>query len=279
MKRNILFLMVLISITTNAIDFAPIGAIWFYSELNINPSVITYKTIESIADTIIAGKDCKKLKVVTRYWGTPETSYRFMYSKNDSIFEYDGNSFRLLYDFGANQGDTIIIDQYHPEMIINSTSTININGRIRKVQNVTCSDGMMFEFGGTVIEGIGNLNFMFPTYDMNFDGPLRCYEDSIIGSYINPRWNSIDCEKVITEVDKITFPEIIIYFDQISKCIRISGVQGVSSYKLVDMQGRKIKSGEVYKSKVVNVDDIPRGSYFLQLGNVHNKLNRKLILN
>ena len=41
-------------------------------------------------------------------------------------------------------------------MTIDSVKTILVSGQQRKVQFVTCGDGMIIEFGGQVIQGIGN---------------------------------------------------------------------------------------------------------------------------
>ncbi|MDD4993750.1 MAG: leucine-rich repeat domain-containing protein [Paludibacter sp.] len=260
------------------IEFAPIGAKWHYSQTGII-DLDTYKTIESVGDTIIEGKTCRKLVETSRNGFAPIRAIRIMYSKNDSISEYYNSSFHLLYDFGAVKGDTITIGVNLPKMIIDSTSTISINGSVRKVQYVTCSDGKMFEFGGKVIEGIGNSIFMFPTYDMNYDGPLRCYEDSIIGTYINPVWGSIDCEKITTGILKNPDREVSVYMNNQSKNIVVKGIQNTASYELIDIQGRKIKSGELNENCSIEAEVLKPGIYLLKLRNPEMKVVRKLIVN
>ena len=61
MKKILLIIVITFSIQANAQEFAPIGAIWHYSQKTLNPNLISYKTIESISDTIIIGVVCKKL--------------------------------------------------------------------------------------------------------------------------------------------------------------------------------------------------------------------------
>ena len=61
--------------------------------------MISFEKIESVLDTTINGILCEKLKANT----SNEANY--VYSKNDSVFVYKGNSFNLLYDFGANTGE------------------------------------------------------------------------------------------------------------------------------------------------------------------------------
>jgi hypothetical protein len=262
----------------STIEFAPIGAKWYYTQTGIG-DLKTYKTIESVGDTIIEGKSCRKLLEVSRNLFAPIRDIRIMYSKNDSVSEYYNSSFHLLYDFGAMKGDTITLDVNLPKMIIDSTSTIGINGSVHKVQYVTCSDGMMVEFGGKVIEGIGNLIFMFPTYDNNYDGPLRCYENPITGTYINPVWGSIDCENTIAGILKNLDREVSVYINKQSKNIVIKGIQNTVSYELFDIQGRKIKSGELNVNCSIEAEVLKSGIYLLKLKNTEMKVVRKLIMN
>jgi hypothetical protein len=262
----------------STIEFAPIGAKWYYTQTGIG-DLKTYKTIESVGDTIIEGKSCRKLLEVSRNLFAPIRDIRIMYSKNDSVSEYYNSSFHLLYDFGAMKGDTITLDVNLPKMIIDSTSTIGINGSVHKVQYVTCSDGMMVEFGGKVIEGIGNLIFMFPTYDNNYDGPLRCYVDPITGTYINPVWGSIDCENTIAGILKNLDREVSVYINKQSKNIVIKGIQNTVSYELFDIQGRKIKSGELNVNCSIEAEVLKPGIYLLKLKNTEMKIVRKLIMN
>ena len=147
--------------------FAPIGAIWHYSQGTINPDMTSFKTIESISDTIINGQLCRKMIEVERMFDTTSVNYHFMYSENDSVFFFGDNDFHLLYDFGANTGDTIILNAFQTyngtplEMIIDSTGEILVNNELRKIQYITCGDGIVIEFGRHVIENIGNTSFMF----------------------------------------------------------------------------------------------------------------------
>ncbi|HPI86307.1 MAG TPA: hypothetical protein PLR01_08025, partial [Bacteroidales bacterium] len=88
MKYVILILAIFIPSGIFAQGFAPTGAIWHNSQSDwINPDLITYKTIESVSDTIITGKSCKVLIEVERsYSDTAATFKHYMYSENDSVF-------------------------------------------------------------------------------------------------------------------------------------------------------------------------------------------------
>jgi len=202
-----------------------------------------------------------------------------MYSVNDSVFFYAGNGFHLLYDFGAITGDTITLGYYTTydgsplKMVIDSTSTIIINGETRKLQYVSCGDGMVIEFGGIVIEGIGNIGYMFPSFDPSLEGPLRCYEDTIIGLFINPYhsnngWNFQDCEQIITGIDgKGKTADIMIYPNPATQFLEITNLDQPTEYTFFDIQGKPIKSGIVVPSHLITLKEIPIGLYFLKLRN------------
>ena len=218
-----------------------------------------------------------------------ETSYLYMYSVNDSVFFYAGNSFHLLYDFGAITGDTITLGYYTTydgsplKMFIDSTDSIIINGETRKLQYVSCGDGLVIEFGGIVIEGIGNLTYMFPRLDLSLDGPLRCYEDSVIGFFINPYhsengWNFQDCEQVTSGIPEPGFgSDIRLYPNPATRFLEISNLDQPAEFTFFDIQGRSIKTGVIFPDQSINLDDIPGGICFLKLQNSKLLITKKLI--
>ena len=181
MKKSILFLTLFFFMTILfAQTWAPVGAKWYYSQVTNNPNVHSYKTIESIGDTVLQNKACKKMLEIERVINPISQKIYFMYSLNDSVFYYDeiASKFCLLYLFNAQQGDTINLDCFNFKVTVDSTDTISIFGQLRKVQYIS-SNSLGYNFWGRNIEGIGNAVFMFPQGDMYMNGPLRCYEDSI----------------------------------------------------------------------------------------------------
>ncbi len=284
MKNLILIILTSISIQISAQEFAPIGAKWHYSQGTLNPELIAFKTIESISDTVIYDKNCKKLIQVSTYM-PPSTPSLFLYSSNDSVFVYEEGSFHLLYDFGAVTGDTIELGYlaYNGsplKMIIDSTSTITINGQSKKLQYVTCGDGLVIEFGGKVIDGIGNTEYMFPRLDGNRDGPLRCYEDNILGLFLSPfhtnnGWNFQNCEQIITGINDLHVTETIsIYPNPVTSSFAITNLDRDTEFELFDIHGREVMKGIVNFTQVIKIENLPKGLYFLRLQN--SKLTRIL---
>jgi len=285
MKKIFLFILITISIQISAQEFAPIGAKWHYSQGTVNPTLISFKTIESIADTSINGKGCKKLKAASQYKAS-YTASLFMYSANDSVFVFKEGDFHLLYDFGAVTGDTITIGYYKTydglplKMIIDSTSTVMIYGRVKKLQYVTCGDGMVIEFGGKIIEGIGNTEYMFPLFDGHLEGALRCYEDNLLGLFHSPfhpsnGWDFQNCEQTITGImDLKIIGANIVYPNPTTSSFAIANLDRTTDFEIFDINGRKVMSGIVNATQAINVVGLPKGIYFMVI--INNKQSRKL---
>lgn len=276
MKKVTLLIFIAISSQCSAQYFAPIGTIWHYTQYTFNPNMETFKTIESISDTTINGIVCKKMIEVERNISdTLNTFYHFMYIENDSVFFYADNDFHLLYDFGAVTGDTILLDYFsiNPDstlkMIIDSTGTVFINGEYRKIQFITCGDGLFFEFGKQVIEGIGNTSFMFPTGCGTINGPLRCYQDSIYGLYKNQfypngRWNQQDCDQILLGIDEEFSNEIVAYPNPVSESLFVKNIVKKTEYRIFDLFGKTVQYGTIGTSGEIKVDKLPKGIYVLE---------------
>ena len=291
MKKST-FLLILFACTLqiNAQDFAPIGSIWHYTQGTVNPDYITYKTLESVSDTIIQGIECRKIVEVGRSSSTI-VSYHYMYSENGRVFFYADDSFHLLYDFGANKGDTVTLGYFQThegsplQMFIDSTSTIMVNDQERKIQYITCGDGMVIEFGHQVIEGIGSTSFMFPTLDFSLDGPLRCYQDNNTGLFLNPfhsnsGWNHQDCEETLTGIEEVDSKESISVFpNPTQSSITVRNIDRATAYKIITISGRILKQGIISESTEISLTELSKGVYFIEFESDNVLIVRKIIKN
>lgn len=290
--KKITFLLILFASTLliNAQDFAPIGSIWHYTQGTVNPDYITYKTLESVSDTTIQGIECRKIVEV----GSPSStvvSYHYMYSENDRVFFYADDSFQLLYDFGANKGDTVTLGYFQThegnplQMFIDSTSTIMVNNQERKIQYITCGDGMAIEFGHHVIEGIGNTSFMFPTFDFSFDGPLRCYQDNNTGLFLNPfysgyGWNHQECEEILLGIEKTEDKQSISIFpNPTQSSITVRNIDRVTAYKIITISGSVVKQGIISESSELSLAELSKGIYFIEFESDKVLIVRKIVKN
>jgi len=288
MKKILLLILTGISLLTFGQEFAPLGATWHYSLGSINPGYESFKTIKSISDTTINGIVCKKL--VEEENGTSVKTH-FVYSKNDSVFFYADEAFHLLYDFNAVAGETIILDYYAQgttdqeplKLFVNSVETININGEDRIVQDLTGINELAITFGGKVIQGIGNIHFLFPRLEMSFDGPLRCYEDSFTGLFLNPYytssiWNQQDCEQIIMNLNDLELEnEIIVYPTPTLNRITIRNITQITEFRILNNNGKTVKNGFVNSSGEIKINELSCGFYFLELKTKEKTIIQKII--
>ena len=282
-------ILIVATLQNYAQEFAPVGAIWHYTQRTINPDLTSFKTIEAISDTSINGIQCRKMIEVERYIDTTNVMYHYMYSENDSVFFFAENDFHLLYDFGANTGDTIILDYFSTyngtplKMIIDSTGTIIVNNQEKEIQYITCGDGIVIEFGNHVIAGIGNTSFMFPTLDGSINGPLRCYQDNSTDLFLNPfhptyGWNHQDCEEIITSIEEAEKgSRITVYPNPSTNNISITNVNQPIEFRILDINGKLIEKGVLQVSSEIRIKELPNGIYFIELQNENIRIIRKII--
>lgn len=254
-------------------DFAPVGATWHYSYTETSPPFNqNYILIESVKDTIILGKNAKKLNQTlyqtnnnSFFWG-----HEFIYSDSNKVYLYKYNKFNLLYDFNAVQGDTIFViepllmncggngDTLIP-FLIDSVKLVNINGFQKKVQHVTNLE-MGWNFGEKFIESIGSNYFLFPTDCVappNIDS-LRCYNDSILNYHLVN-----DCEEIITSIKENTniFHQYE-FQNTIYNTLNLPDIKG--DILIYDIQGKLLFSEKIKPTIPI---DLKNGIYIVLLKN------------
>nr|NQU91109.1 T9SS type A sorting domain-containing protein [Bacteroidota bacterium] len=168
-------------------------------------------------------------------------------------------------------------------MIVDSTGTIMIDNLERKIQYINCGDGMMIEFGHHVIEGIGNTSFMFPTLDGSINGPLRCYQDTLVELFVNPfrpinGWNFQDCEEILSDIAELEFTNnYLVYPNPASERVFINNIKRTTEFWIFDVYGNRIKHGFIEPSNEIWINDLGVGCYFLELRLDDFFISRKII--
>ncbi len=168
-------------------EFAPVGAKWTYSNYQIytppiseTPHVVTVEAKE-----LYQGKLCSKL-VNTGSITTPEPLY--LYQQNDTVFFYCDvtQQFEMLYDFGAVVGESwtiygLVTSYGYDSLVVtvDALETRNVSGVDLKVQSITFPLHP-FEWNFEIVEGVGNLFFLAPHFEVPDNTPhnLRCYSDA-----------------------------------------------------------------------------------------------------
>ncbi len=299
MKKFYLILTIII-LFCNSIysQWAPIGAKWTYTmTFNMSNNIDTF-VIRSVGDTSIQGHLCKILQKNAGLCDLRPLR-EYMYEDNGKVFFYDNsrNIFQMLYDFNGNIGDSTVIypDDYpsndYISTIIDSISTININSHILKKLYLHCSPSSINWIpsnSGVVIENIGDTYYMFPWLfggcDAQWAGPLRCYEDTVIGTY---NFNTaVSCDYVFVEINPTkcfinlsTFPNPFTNSTVISipEYLILNNV----TIDIFDLQGREIKEFHninTHQLTLYRTDFNTPGIYFIRIKSAQFSETIKLIV-
>jgi type IX secretion system substrate protein len=255
--------------------WAPKGAVWHYEQIDMFPPEYNDLIVfESIGDTIIHGDIARILREtftsINPYTGVTKINVGNIYTKYDSnrvfYFHPPANDFKLLYDFNAKKDDTIqVFCRYSDTMITIIVDYVyykDINGVKLKTQYVSQPDRQDCKMSGIIIERIGWMGFMFPQYnlvDPPYGGPLRCYEDSMIGYQ---SISSVPCD-YITSIQEIKNgnQSISVHPNPTTGVIYIQSDKKFQEIQLYNYLGKFIKE---YKfDSVIDIHDLKDGMYFM----------------
>ena len=230
MKTKLTFLFIVLSLTVySQVEFAPIGAEWYYNyREGIQGPETGYYLLKSVKDTIIDSKECKLLShmLVNSKRDVLDKGQSILYEDvtENKIYRYLFNSFYLLYDFTKVAGDTIIIKEPYAEtqydsilIVVDSVGVEIISDSIQlKTWNVKVIQDFKYYFGGKIVERIGNLSFLFPVNQLDCDGgcpmPIRCYNDDQFNFVLHElNGLQVSCDYVYTSVVDFKSQEISVY--------------------------------------------------------------------
>ena len=281
-------------------EWAPIGAKWFYTTPYLN--YVRCTTIESVGDTIIQGRNCRKLDI--RNNETQQlVSTEFISQKNDSIFYFNNGEFYLLYDFSAKVGDTVVVHDrtfyptpgfltnYHYidsisyfKYVITNIDSINIGDKWYKRQKVNrvqdCNWVMVFgENESWIIEKMGSSTYFFGRFyaaTMEEEiGLLRCYSDSIT-EYKNPTWNEA-CDYISKVNDIIEAGLIKIYPNPANRRLIIES-KILADLTIYNLNGQKILSRNINTgTNIIHIDFLVPSMYYCRISSTEGVMSYKLL--
>lgn len=286
MKNVILTLILFVSNYCLAQNWGENNAVWHYEQINIEPPFNDdFIKFSTIGDTIILGETSKI--ILEERITSNDTIAKEIFMKSDSnqvyLFDSSSNSFKLIYDFNALTGDTIEV--FCPErfgdstitIVVDSVSTININGNILGVQHVSQTAMAYYYMSGIIIENIGWTGFMFPLStlaDPPYGGELRCFQNDLIGLY---KPSVVDCD-YITGIESINNSNnISIYPNPANDVINVSVAKELDlknvALTLVDISGRTVLTQTIKSTETtVDINYLQKGVYLLKIGEQTTKL-------
>jgi hypothetical protein len=275
--KNLLsiFLIVLFGQCLKAQTYFPKGATWTYHLPSLSSASFSYTTIESKGDSIFNGDT---LTYLEGYINCSVGTNEFVKQIGNKIYKLNkcDSTYSLLYDFGATVGDTIIINtdvcQFNDtlELRIDSIIPINVNSNILNhfyVTQLSWTSGL--EFGGSFIEGIGNTVSFYPLIGFcdPAGGPLRCYNDSVIGEYNAGLYGGV-CDTIFVGINEYYLSGISLYPNPTSGKISINLGRIKQEFKatVTNNLGQVIFAQQFESTDIINLEiDAPAGIYFLQI--------------
>ena len=274
--RALLLFTILVSTTLSAqTTFAPLGAHWTYTYAVDNlidpfPPVYSAYTLAVTGDSLIGGRLCSTIE------GTSlacHTQQGFTYQSADSVFYWDevANSFSLLYRWDATTGESWQIHSTGQggtdtlTYTVQATGTVLINGQLLRTLEVTLWDQMALSFtSGRLIEGVGDTGYLFPWYTALCDGflmgPLLCYEDGVLGLYLNPPATSCTIGTGIPEPSANGIPNNLPTLVDAGSPITLR-VPASTNVEVIDAAGRVI--GSLRTSSTQSMLTFPHAGMFV----------------
>jgi hypothetical protein len=221
-----LFTILVLFITLNGVsqNFAPPGATWYYSFYGTWSE--GFVRLDYTGDTIIQGIDAQVLTshITYYFWPSEQTTYdafsgyNYTYTDGDSVYLLIGDEFKLIYDFTVMPGDTVFTYltfiysdsvEYCDSIgrsLVTDIGVDTINGMALRWYTIEEFENSPVNFHGKIFERMGGQIYLFgqPTdcywiVESAITG-LRCYEDD----NFEYKPYSIECDYVITGIDKIT---------------------------------------------------------------------------
>jgi len=259
-------------------EWFPVGAEWHYTRNP--PSHSTYFNRAHINSTSVKnGISCKKIEwqfTPSCFWGG-ENDYVYADSNRVYFFNSTTDSFNVLYDLNAQQGDMWTIPQlsggYDTSRIVfqvDSTDTTTINGfqlkvlyihdTLARAKNWSSTIGTNDQF--KIIEYIGCTTTMFPwrdhvgfSCDFDITAPLRCYEAPTFGFYKAPYFSG-PCDTVITSLREPPSPS------KPRVSISPHPVAHTSTIQLTTSESRKVHDAKctIYDPLGRKIDKLPTSS-------------------
>lgn len=283
-KTYILFAFLVINLSLNGQNYFPEGTTWHYHAPDFNSGSFSYNKLESKGDSIFNGDT---LTYIEGYINCAEGFNDLIKTENKKIYRLDtcDSNYTLIYDFGMNVGDTLRYYTYHclPQMpfdsmiyVVDSIKPININGNILDQFFISYTPITGIDVGFTIIEGIGGTSSFYPRigYCDPVGGPLRCYNDSIIGEYRHANYlGSCDTTYVGIE-ENILSQSTSIFPNPTYGRIQISTENSINNTEIYSLSGQRILAT---KNREIDLSPFSKGIYLVKISFEKEIVYRKII--
>ena len=294
-KFQVLIIMYVISLNMNAQQWYPENANWIFNKQEpLSFPAHGYIKYSVLEDTTINDTTAKLITIDTLFYNGNESvkDSLFVHESNSKVYFWNGNQFKLMYDFNLNVGDTLNVDidlnncDSVSPVIVDSISIINLNGQELKVQHIsyTLYTEEQYGFNSTlseqIIERIGSeKHFIYSPSciiedEFTYSG-LRCYNDDTI-SYKNEWWENhfpaVGCDSLLndttTNIQELEQGGFRIFPNPFNDFVTITNKNMFTDgfyIELYNSSGKKLNR-ILYKNMVaINLRNYQPGLYFIKI--------------
>lgn len=283
---------------SNAQVWGNSGAKWHYKTEGLFSILFTASYVE---DTTLAGFPSQKIRMTQQPiypqpgGGTspgPESEYfRFTRTSGDSVFHWVDSAFYLLYDFGANIGDTweIGVSNGNDPMCdsisiveVIDTGSMVINGMNLRTLNLASTPGSQTALGGKAVERIGMIesgyfSFLFPSTQMcdtniivdYFDMDFLCYEDDNFTTF---KETSQECDYLLYLGNPNAEISFGIAPNPAEITLNVLGIHGDENYEILSLAGQVVLKDSFLSGKQIDLQTLEPGHYFIRIEKADSKV-------
>ena len=192
-------LLVFCLINSNGQDIGVQGSTWYYTKAYhpIEYPIWGFIKITYVRDTIISNDTAKLFLAIEdppEVWVEGRIDTILIFEEDQKVFYQWNNKLGLLYDFGVNNGDTIVYDMpfYAADFVGDTTFTMVIDSiktevvddkELRTIYQSRLEDHpSYYVYFNKISERLGNWDYLLPQpmpidYDLDLITGIRCYQD------------------------------------------------------------------------------------------------------
>lgn len=289
MKKSLLFIFMLVSLSSVA--QSPIwtkgNAVWHY---RFNNALFGYVKVWEDGDTILLGKQCKKLKSENHYFiptpgngpfmeGVADYISGIVYASNDTVYHWDADHFSILYNFSAQANDEWFLETGASNYGCNDTSVcivqsvgiVNLGGQNHTELTVGYASDARYYINGKVNSRFGASESYLLPVGRSCDGSnvapgpvkLLCFEDDSL--FYNP--TDEGCEFHLG-LDESQMSKISVFPNPSFGKVELLSEIPLKTIRVTNVLGTTLKEFETNLTlEEIDLSELPRGTYYLKIEN------------
>ena len=255
------------------------NSVWYYTGNNPLCTDEPIVMISVVRSVVVGDRVCRVIGVSVDDEIYPESEL-IVYYKNKQLYFYDNETWKILYDFGLNVGDTLdynlptqtgygfdIVPENPYQMVVTKVDTVFANNgqTLRRLYTERTSEIYLREGYNISFEGIGSIHGLFGRHaNVITEGCyqfLRCFTNGDYLFQLEDRCGPSSTSQVSDTTLKMT-PNP--GYDAINISLP-DGVHMPVTYQVVSMMGQKLVDGSTsYPSFDIKAGALPAATYIVR---------------